>query len=176
MKTLCCRRCGSKYRICNLTAPFTYWFCYRADDGSYCGTMNVRKDEPMQTPDPTDPTAVIEGGATKILERARELISDPRHWTQRLYAKTARGYPCNPGSQEAACWCLLGALYRAMVECAGESPVALAWINTHEKAFDHIRKIVEQWGYPSIPSFNDNAEHHHVLQVLDLAIANSRNS
>lgn len=45
------------------------------------------------------------------LDAAAELLSKPGAWTQGAYARIAPGGPTvGPGSPEARCWCLAGAL------------------------------------------------------------------
>lgn len=45
--------------------------------------------------------------------KARELLSDPEHWIQDTLARDARGRFADPESEEAVCWCILGAFSKA---------------------------------------------------------------
>jgi hypothetical protein len=51
----------------------------------------------------------------QILADAQNLIRDPKHWTQRTYARTDQGVPVGPTNPLASCWCTVGAL----IKCGG---------------------------------------------------------
>lgn len=60
----------------------------------------------------------MSSGAAKstaqILREARALISDPERWTQRAFARPAQGKrETSPLSDDAKCWCAMGAIERA---------------------------------------------------------------
>lgn len=60
-----------------------------------------------------DTTKVTTDDVVDRLSEARELIADPRHWTSRAAARDAAGLPTFPVSDDAVCWCAMGALVRA---------------------------------------------------------------
>ena len=41
----------------------------------------------------------------------KELLSQPSHWIQGNYARNTRHMPCPYDSQDAVCWCLIGAIH-----------------------------------------------------------------
>lgn len=47
----------------------------------------------------------------KILQDARNIISDPRRWTQKPMALSAFGFRVEADDPRACCWCSLGAVY-----------------------------------------------------------------
>lgn len=48
----------------------------------------------------------------RMLEVAKALISSPEKWTQGVSARDARGRHVDYGSQQARCWCVLGAMMK----------------------------------------------------------------
>lgn len=97
-----------------------------------------------------------------ILTKARELISDPAHWTQGEMARNSRG------KQEAACsgaavkWCALGAIIRMADEPLVEKRTIIALTRL-------LRGSIANYG--SIADYNDTHSHSEVLALLDAAIA-----
>ena len=59
----------------------------------------------------------------ETLRAARELLSDPAHWTKGVEARTASGIPVDPANANACCWCTAGAIFQ--VSPAGDSIVRL---------------------------------------------------
>ena len=57
----------------------------------------------------------------KILRAAREKISAPGAWTQRITARNALGQSTQSRSSDAVCWCARGALWA--VSDDSDSPV-----------------------------------------------------
>ena len=63
-----------------------------------------------------------------ILNRAADLIAPDGAWTQGALARTRNGYAIGPEEDDAVCWCVQGALYRAGGEnvwAAGDAHIAL---------------------------------------------------
>jgi hypothetical protein len=56
----------------------------------------------------------------QIVARARELISDPRRWTQETYALFKNGHLAEPEDARAHRFCAVGALMRASHELASD--------------------------------------------------------
>lgn len=51
------------------------------------------------------------GVVAKVLGDAKSLVESG--WTKDTLARNESGYPVAPGSPEATCWCLVGALVKA---------------------------------------------------------------
>ena len=102
--------------------------------------------------------------AVAVLERARELISDPERWTQRAFARNSVGEATSASGPGATCWCALGAIARE----EGRSGSGA------------VRQLREGAGlhgtgtYLGIADFNDVSTHAEVLAAFDKAIALGR--
>lgn len=94
----------------------------------------------------------------EILIEARQLLSDPSHWTKGADARNSRGESV-PYMAETACkFCILGAIFRvAEMHNVAPEPVCDA-ISAH-------------LGEYSIADFNDTRNHWAILQLLDTAIS-----
>ena len=106
----------------------------------------------------------------EILKGVRELLTDPAHWTRGVLARIGqRRRPATPLSDEATCWCWVGAVYRA----AGPSPhdvdINAAGI---EGAFDAFANTIGIHPF-NISHWNDNRRrtHSQVLDATDRTIA-----
>ena len=87
----------------------------------------------------------------------RNLLSDPKHWTQRAPARTAEGNCVSTISPDAVCWCLAAAVNKTF---PFDTPRNVALFNfLLLRTPDH-----------SIVDFNDDATHDQVLAFLDAAI------
>ena len=93
----------------------------------------------------------------KIVQRMREILTLPTSWIQKTYSTDATGTTCDPTWALATCWCMEGAMYRALRE-AGKS------INGPE-----YRQITRHFPSQNIPAWNDDPErtHKEVLAKLD---------
>jgi len=98
--------------------------------------------------------------AREILVKARELIADPKRWTQRAYARDAYGSVISATSPSAASWCSVGAVLCAAVsqETLSEGDKALAFLDSN---------ATNKFG---TTGFNDTHTHPEVLEVFDRAI------
>lgn len=78
-------------------------------------------------------TAVLDM-AVQVLNRAREIISKPEHWTRKAFARDEAGYNLmglhenGPAAAEkiamderAVCWCPDGAIRKALAEIRGQA-------------------------------------------------------
>lgn len=109
--------------------------------------------------------------ASEVLQQARDLISDPKRWTQGTYAKTKEGsiaYP--PTHKDAYCFCSIGAIARVqnLLPVDAESSKAVGFLTqlvTGQPGVD------DRW---AIPEFNDSRTHDEVLQMFDFAIEAAR--
>jgi hypothetical protein len=98
----------------------------------------------------------------QILERARALIADERHWCPGDLARDARGLPVSPTDGSAVQRCALGALVAAAHELTSDPALA------RRLAATAMRPLV---GATALTHINDAAGHATVLELLDLAIA-----
>lgn len=80
--------------------------------------------------------------------KAHELLADPKHWTQGAMARDSLGQVTHSNSDNAVCWCVMGALNK----CYGES-------------LEYINKIRERIG-GSVALFNDSHTHIEVVNLL----------
>lgn len=94
----------------------------------------------------------------EVLKAARELISDPKHWTQYLFARDDNGNSTQPVSVRAVCWCALGAIDRV----SGDDESA------GDDALDALMEVVEEG---NVSTFNDSHTHPEVMALFDAAIA-----
>lgn len=104
--------------------------------------------------------------ALEILTAARELITDPAHWTQEVYAKNAKGRQVSPLSRSAVCFCSVGALDR-IVSRRSKSDWGV-------EAFNALVNELVKKGHQGIAGFNDTHTHAEVLALFDAAIAAER--
>jgi hypothetical protein len=98
----------------------------------------------------------------QILERARSLIEDERHWCPGDLARDAMGFPVSPIDASAEQRCALGALVAAAHEFTGDPDLA------HHLAATAMRPLV---GATSLAHINDAEGHAVVLELFDLALA-----
>lgn len=93
----------------------------------------------------------------ETLTAAREKIANPGRWTQRSYAKNAKGEHVDPASPAACKWCADGAVWAVR-------PVAPAY-----KLATAVLDILSGQGSAAV--FNDSHTHAEVLALFDKAIA-----
>ena len=96
--------------------------------------------------------------ALEILATARELIAEPEHWQQGMYASNRDGLGTAPTSPGAIKFCIIGAFSR------------VAWSLDTEadcEAKDVLRKFL---GVRNLIEYNDRHSHAEVLAALDGAI------
>ena len=94
----------------------------------------------------------------KLLKDARNLIAKRENWTQDDFAKTADGNGVYSKSDEAVCWCSLGALTKS-------SPP------DEDKQIKNLAKLLLSEAMDSpITTFNDSHTHEEVLAAWDKAI------
>jgi hypothetical protein len=98
----------------------------------------------------------------QILERARALIADERHWCPGDLARDAMGFPVSPIDRTATQRCALGALVAAAQAFTNDPDLA------HHLASTAMRPLV---GATALTHINDSEGHAAVLDLFDLAIA-----
>lgn len=91
------------------------------------------------------------------LLEARTLLSCPDSWCQHTSAQDAAGEPVVGDSPEAVRWCLAGALRR----CSPSWPPPYARLGQALRARNDTRSLV---------NFNDQVQHHQVINLLDQAV------
>lgn len=94
----------------------------------------------------------------EILKAARELIAKPERWTRGSGARDASGQDVDASSDDAVCWCAIGAIVRV-----SENPVPAEML---------LRRVLPDGGF--ISAFNDSHDHAEVLALFDAAIASAR--
>jgi hypothetical protein len=116
---------------------------------------------------------IIHTNTLPVLERAREILSEPTHWTKDEFALTEDLTWVDPINPEAFCFCALGALRRA------ESDLGMpprSWGLGYARPEDYLEAVIPEKFHQEIPTFNDSDEtdHEDVLYVFDVAIEDAR--
>jgi len=91
------------------------------------------------------------------LRQIRDLLADPKRWTQEYCGRTASGDPITVPSPEATCFCLMGAIFQTQGCETGR---------TVNKLEDHLNESPLLEGV-SYVRFNDTHTHAEVLALLD---------
>ncbi len=89
--------------------------------------------------------------------KIRELLSEPKHWTQGAFAKDCDGITVPPSHPRAVCWCLIGAAHR----CYPNLPQRSIALKQIEDA------IVEEGFCDDIADFNDHNGHEYIMELLE---------
>lgn len=102
----------------------------------------------------------------KVLVSARKLLSDPAHWTRGDLAHDAAGDSIDPRSEDAVCWCVMGAVQKFSLG-AGYQGDALSLVYS---VVGGISEFYDELN--AVPEFNDSpaTTHTDILRVLDAAI------
>ncbi len=100
----------------------------------------------------------------EILKAARDLISDPVHWTQGASVRDSNGR-WSPDGADGYSWCIFGALAKVSDE-PGSSTGTLSHLSIA------LEKLHPEFDY-GIATFNDSHTHKEVLAVFDEAIQNA---
>jgi hypothetical protein len=98
----------------------------------------------------------------EIIERAKELIQDERHWCRGYLAVNASGELSDPTSAETVKRCALGALIAAAFQLTNN----LLW--AHDLAENALRPL---YGSNTVVFTNDQRGHAAVLALFDEVIA-----
>jgi hypothetical protein len=98
----------------------------------------------------------------QIIERAKELIQDERHWCRGYLGLDASGDSADPTSNEAVRRCALGALVAAAYQLT----------NSRLQAYDlAVNALRPQCGSNRVVLTNDHQGHAAVLSLFDEAMA-----
>lgn len=94
----------------------------------------------------------------EIFDGMNELLSAPERWTHHTLARTEGGDACNPSSQHAFCFCILGALAKV---ADGD--------DNYGRARHTMIKLAEEMGFSGPAHFNDDeyTEHYQILEFID---------
>jgi len=88
------------------------------------------------------------------LQAVRDLLADPKRWTQEYCGRTAEGTPITVPSPKAVCFCIMGAIFQTKgTEYANE-------LEDHLNASPLLDGV-------SYVHFNDTHTHAEVLALLD---------
>jgi hypothetical protein len=116
-----------------------------------------------------------------VLRRAERVLRDPRRWTTGVYARDASGTWVGGGSPSATCWCLDGALRKAVREvlvparwtiyCPSERLLELARgqierTRTASHVLARARRAAVGLLVVAVPVLNDSASHEEVHACL----------
>jgi hypothetical protein len=101
-----------------------------------------------------------------ILTEARSVLSEEARWTTDYFARDANGCPVGSSSDDAVCFCVLGAISRAAYNRD---------FSTVEKneAVNFMTDVVQDdFGFHEVADFNDNerTKHEDVLKLFDKAL------
>lgn len=102
----------------------------------------------------------------QILQKARDLIEDERHWCRGELARDTNGLSVCPTDERATRRCGLGALIAAAQQITGDAHLA------HDLA---LRAIRGTHGSATLVNVNDVRGHAAVLALLDDAITATAN-
>jgi len=90
------------------------------------------------------------------LQAARDLITDPKHWTQKSSARNNDGIPVDPSDPSAVSFCVYGAMDHVMRDGIGVRYCAA------------IQALIKVYDMPVY--YNDTHSHAEVLDLLDRVI------
>ena len=112
-----------------------------------------------------------QSNTTKVLKRARKILSNPKRWTKREWARTDDGLGVIATDPKAACFCAKGAIQKACHVL--NVPEYDDQVLMDSEAF--LKKAFLDRGtkYPGIYAYNDAPKRKHVevLRWFDRAIA-----
>jgi hypothetical protein len=98
----------------------------------------------------------------QIIERAKELIQDERHWCRGYLAIDGFGVSADPTSREAVRRCALGALIAAAYQLT----------NSREQSFELAANALRPlYGSNTVVLVNDHKGYAAVLALFDEAMA-----
>ena len=108
-----------------------------------------------------------------VVARAREIISDEKHWTQFDYAQLDNSDDADPANPLAVRFCAVGALRRAAFELSSDSD---SFALLSDRVQDGINSFAKTRGYLqssfSIEDLNDGESGHaDVLKLFDNYLA-----
>ena len=112
----------------------------------------------------------------QALTAARELLSNKAKWTTRLYAKGMHKESIDPCSEEAVCFCSIGALMRVNNFSKDTYERGMGKLLGEDALHDAVVKMLKEEApdpedeINGVVGFNDHYGHAKVLKMFDLAI------
>lgn len=103
----------------------------------------------------------------RALRETRSLLNTPDRWTKKAFARDAKGVKVSPGSYNATCWCLAGALSRI----ARDIPECTSVAET--EALEYLEKQIKRKVFSpktNLWLFNDSAKYEDIINLLDSSI------
>ena len=98
----------------------------------------------------------------EVLEKAKDLLSDPDKWTQQAYARDADGETVMVHDESAVRWCVLGAVGKVVPDHDNS--------RARMRAADILNESsLELHNCLSATGVNDGSSHRVVLAMLDHA-------
>ena len=106
----------------------------------------------------------------EALKAAKEIIATPEKWCREYYAMDATGACISALSEEAVCFCALGALQRVcIVDLDKCNDYGALYADTASVLYRAIKNSIKK--FCDVASFNDTATHADVIAMFDRAIA-----
>ena len=113
-----------------------------------------------------------------LLTRARNLITNPEHWTRGACARNVQGSAVPLRSRHAISFCATAALYRAMDHYAASSAPPVPLHQTCKLAHDILDNTISEiteGRYAAANDYNDATDHQSILHSFDVAISDATN-
>lgn len=98
---------------------------------------------------------------TKILTKAKNILSDEDKWTKYTWARDSNGDPCAPAGKLAVKWSIDGAMFKAAHELGYSPDEAAACLDILSR---HAGRMMLKWHDLGTRKFK------HVTELLDLAL------
>lgn len=92
-----------------------------------------------------------------VLNKVGEILSDPASRCTGTLATDSKGFAVNPNSEHARCWCLTGALHKALSDCEVTSRA------DQLEAYNEMKAVIGLDKDQAAPIFWDNNEGFHDL-------------
>lgn len=100
------------------------------------------------------------------LLQAKQYINDPANWIKEAFATDANNKVVSPQNPKATCFCILGALERAV------DKLDINLSSTYDSCYNVLSHLAAKAGFDSVGAFNDDEEttHGEVMGLFDDAI------
>jgi hypothetical protein len=104
----------------------------------------------------------------EAIDEIKALISSPVHWTKGSLARDANNIPVMVDSEDATCWCLLGAREKVLAKYKDPSVVT----DLSNKLYTALSNVLPDPFFDPV-NFNDTTvtTHSDIMSVLDRAKA-----
>lgn len=104
----------------------------------------------------------------EIFTNALELIRDPHHWTQLVYARDAEGYPRSEIEPEACQFCVMGAVNRVIYDQTNVNDFPPPHTS---RPFVYLDNLALELFSGTVPWVNDELGHESAIVLLATAAA-----